>query len=220
MGFCVKFSQRLTKIIYLEKGSRTMTQQPMSLPQKLLLRMFGRPTGLLGRIGGFLLALEKGEFIPWVIEQLQIAPGDRLLEVGFGPGVAIHYVTKQTAAGHIAGVDYSDIMVQQATTRNAAAIAAGKVELHYGSAAALPFPEQRFDGAFAINSMQLWPDAVAGLCEIHRVLKPGGRLVLGFTTHSGQTAESLPALATAAGFQAIRLEQAPQGICLVAVTPT
>lgn len=196
-----------------------MAQQPTSLSQKLLLRMFGRPTGILGRIGGFLLALEKGEFIPWVIERLQIAPGDQVLEVGFGPGVAIQYVTKQTPAGHIAGVDYSDVMVQQATTRNAAAIAAGKVELHYGAAAVLPFPDQCFDSAFAINSMQLWPDAVAGLREIRRVLKPGGRLVLGFTAHAGQAPEPLPALATAAGFQAIRLEQSSQGFCLVAVTP-
>jgi SAM-dependent methyltransferase len=193
-----------------------MSSQPLSLSQKVLMRMFGRPTGLLGRIGGLILAFEKGEFIPWVINHLQIAPGEQILEVGFGPGVALHYVAKQTPAGHIAGVDYSEVMVRQATARNAAAIAAGKVVLHYGPAAALPFGDQTFDGAFSINSMQLWPDAVAGLRAIKRVLKPGGRIALGFTAHAGQSAADLPDLATAAGFHAIRLEQSAQGVCLVA----
>lgn len=196
-----------------------MSPEPTTITQKLVMRMFGRPAGLLGRIGGFLLAFEKGEFIPWVVEQLAIAPGAHLLEVGFGPGVAIHYVAHQTPAAHIAGVDYSAVMVQQATKRNAAAIAQGKVELQYGPAAALPFGAERFDGAFAINSMQLWPDAVAGLNEIQRVLKPGGRMVLGFTAHAGQAPEALPGLATAAGFHLVDLLHAKSGFCLVASKP-
>jgi ubiquinone/menaquinone biosynthesis C-methylase UbiE len=46
-----------------------------------------------------------------------------------------------------------------------------------------------FDKAMAINSVQVWPDAVAGLREIRRVLSPGGRIALGFTRHSGKAKE-------------------------------
>jgi len=196
-----------------------MTHEPTTVTQKLLMQMFGRPSGLLGRIGGLILSFEKGEFIPWVVEQLAIAPGAQILEVGFGPGVALQYVAKQTPAGQIVGVDYSDVMVQQATKRNATAIAAGKIEVHYGSASALPIPDETFDGAFSINSMQLWPDAVAGLREIRRVLKAGGKVALGFTAHAGQAAEALPGLATAAGLHPIELKQSTLGVCLVAVKP-
>lgn len=194
-----------------------MQQRTTHWRDQLLMQMFGRPQGLLGRIGGVILAQEKRDFFPWVIEQLAAQPGDQVLEVGFGPGVAISHLVKQAVAAHIAGVDYSEVMLQQASRRNAAAIAAGKVELRYGSALALPFADETFTCAFSINSMQLWPDAAAGLRELARVLKPGGRLALGFTAHAGQAAEPLPALVTAAGFAQAHLIHHPHGIGLVAI---
>jgi ubiquinone/menaquinone biosynthesis C-methylase UbiE len=55
----------------------------------------------------------------------------------------------------------------------------------------LPFDDNTFDKALAINSMQLWPDPAAGLREIRRVVKPGARVALGFTPHSGQPNKGL-----------------------------
>src|SRR5262249_5056147 len=48
--------------------------------------------------------------------------------------------------------------------------------------------------------MQVWPDAVAGLRAIRRVMKTGGRIALGFTPYSGQPKSGLPAMLTAAAF--------------------
>jgi ubiquinone/menaquinone biosynthesis C-methylase UbiE len=75
-------------------------------------------------------------------------------------------------------VDRSDLMRRQATRRNRAAIAAGRVELHVGAAASLPVADASFTRAFAVNSLQFWPDLPAALGELRRVLIPQGRLVL------------------------------------------
>jgi len=69
-------------------------------------------------------------------------------------------------------------MRRQATRRNRAAVAAGRVHLHVGTAAALPVGDACFSHAFAVNSLQFWPDLPAALGELRRVLMPHGRLVL------------------------------------------
>jgi ubiquinone/menaquinone biosynthesis C-methylase UbiE len=99
--------------------------------------------------------------------------------------VVIQRLSKLAAAGHVAGIDQSREMVEQARARNATAIQSGRVHLRHGSVESLPFDDNSFDKALAINSMQIWPDAVAGLREIRRVMKPGGRIALGFTPYSG-----------------------------------
>jgi ubiquinone/menaquinone biosynthesis C-methylase UbiE len=82
-------------------------------------------------------------------------------------------------------------MLKQATARNAAGIENGRIDLRRGSAEHLPFANDTFDKALVTNSMQVWADAMAGLREVRRVLKPGGRVALGFTHYSGQPKEGL-----------------------------
>lgn len=76
--------------------------------------------------------------IRWTISLLDIKPDDRLLEIGFGPGFAIELISKIASEGFIAGVDHSEVMVQQAEKRNARAIRDGKVVLRHGSVSHLP----------------------------------------------------------------------------------
>jgi len=61
----------------------------MNLMRHILLRMFGRPQGVLGRLGGIIMARANEKCVTWVIELLEIGPRERVLEVGFGPGVVI-----------------------------------------------------------------------------------------------------------------------------------
>ncbi|HEV7910598.1 MAG TPA: class I SAM-dependent methyltransferase [Methylocella sp.] len=114
----------------------------------------------------------------WVTDLLDVQPSDRVLEVGFGPGVGIQLLTSSASAGYVAGVDPSKEMVAQATTRNKKAIENGQVDLRHGSVASLPFADNTFDKALAINSMQVWPDAVAGLRQMRRCMRTGGTVRL------------------------------------------
>jgi ubiquinone/menaquinone biosynthesis C-methylase UbiE len=83
----------------------------------------------------------------------------------------------------------------------------------------LPFADQSFDKALAINSMQVWPDAGAGLREMRRVLRPGGSIALGFTPYAGQPKSGLPEMLTAAGFTAVHVVEAEEGFCALAINP-
>jgi ubiquinone/menaquinone biosynthesis C-methylase UbiE len=172
----------------------------MSVMQTILMQMFGRPRGVLGRLGGIIMAHTNEDCGAWVTELLEIGPRDSVLEVGFGPGVIIQRLSKLASAGHIAGIDPSQEMVEQARTRNAIAIKDGRVDLRCGSVEHSPFDDNAFDKVLAINSMQVWPDAAAGLREMRRVMKPGARVALGFTPYSGQQKQGLTQTLTAAGF--------------------
>jgi uncharacterized glyoxalase superfamily protein PhnB len=148
-------------------------------------------------------------------ELLEVRPADSVLEVGFGPGVIIQHLSNLAPAGHVAGVDPSLEMVEQARRRNATGIEAGRIDLRHGSVESLPFDDNRFDKVVAINSMQVWPDALAGLREIGRVMKPGGKIALCFTPYSG-SAEGLPQICDAAGLNAKRLIESGKGFCSLA----
>jgi ubiquinone/menaquinone biosynthesis C-methylase UbiE len=163
-----------------------LDQPPMMIGKSLLTRMFGRPKGSLGRLGGIIMARTNRQVAGWAIDLLGVHPSDRILEVGFGPGVGIQLLAKSALSGRVVGVDPSKEMVEQGAARNAKAIEAGRIDLRQASVERLPFEDETFDRALAVNSMQVWPDAPAGLREIRRVMKTGGRIALAFTHHSGQ----------------------------------
>jgi ubiquinone/menaquinone biosynthesis C-methylase UbiE len=180
---------------------------------------FGRPQGVLGRLGGIIMARMNADFGMWVAGFLEIGPADHVLEVGFGPGVVIQRLSEELPTALIAGVDPSSEMLVQARARNARAIKNGRVDLRQGSVDNLPFEDSRFDKAFAVNSMQVWPDAIAGLKEIRRVMKPGGKIALGFTRYSGQPNSGLPETLNAAGFAGPQISNSDIGFCVQATRP-
>jgi ubiquinone/menaquinone biosynthesis C-methylase UbiE len=182
----------------------------------ILLRAFGRPRGMLGRLGGIVMARMNRACASWAVELLAVRSDDKVLEIGFGPGVGIELLAERTSAGYVAGVDPSREMVAQATARNAAAIKRGRVDLRHGSVESLPFLDDTFDRVLAVNSMQVWPDAVAGLRELRRVTKPDGRVALGFTAYSGQPKTGLAETLTAAGFARVQVVESDVGFCALA----
>ncbi len=114
----------------------------------------------------------KRDIVMRVAELLDVCQDDIVLEIGFGPGVGIHFM--QGLVGHeglVVGIDPSEVMLKMAGSRNAGAIKTGKARLLKGTVEHIPFPNESFSKVFAMNSMQLWPDQPAGLREVLRVLK-------------------------------------------------
>ena len=169
------------------------------------MRVFGVPTGILGRLGGVLLARFLGPFNEWVVELLEVASSNRILEVGYGPGVGTELLAAAARDGFVAGVDPSTARFHMASVRNAAAIQARRVDLRLGVAENLPFDDATFDLAMSVNSMQTWPNPAAGLHEIKRCLRVGGRVAIAFTPVTGHSPDRVTRMVKEAGFTGVRI---------------
>ena len=191
----------------------------MSVMRSILMDMFGRPRGIPGRLGGIIMANTNEACGVWVADLLEVGPYDSVLEVGFGPGVIIQRLSKLASTGHVAGIDPSQEMVVQARARNAIAIKDRRVDLHRGNVESLPFDDNTFDKALAINSVQVWLEATAGLTEMRRVMKSGARVAVGFTPYSGQQNRRLTQTLTAAGFTNATVVERDNWFCALARKP-
>ena len=135
---------------------------------------FGAPTGPGGWLAAHLVARLTADANRWMVDCLEIGPGDRVLDVGCGPGLGVAYAAG-AGAHRVVGVDASPIMVRHAGRRNRAAVRQGRVEIRRADALRLPYPDGAFTKVGSLNSLQFWASREAGLAELHRVLEPGGR---------------------------------------------
>lgn len=174
--------------------------------------MFCAPKGALGRLGGQLMSQDR--WLPaWVLDLLEVSPSDSVLEVGSGPGVGLEHAAERAYEGRVVGLDQSETMLKMAHRRNRAVIEAGRIELHLGSAEELPFEGAMFDKTMTMNSLHLWPNPVAGLREIKRILRPGGRIAVAFTRFSYTSAAKFESQLLDAGFTEISLHTGEPGTC-------
>ena len=112
-----------------------------------------------------------------LVERLALRPGDRVLEIGCGHGVAATLVCERLASGVYTAVDRSPKMIAAAERRNAEYVAAGRAEFLVMALEVLELGERRFDVIFAarVGLFQREPERARALAG--RWLAPGGRLV-------------------------------------------
>lgn len=143
-----------------------------------LIRQLGHPSGLFGR---FLVQVLNRGNLPLnlhMIAALDLRPGDEVLEVGFGGGVGVDLILRHEPAARVTGVELSADMVALARRRFPTELAAGRLRVEQAVVERLPFADASFDAACTANCVYFWPDLDAGLRELARVLRPGGRLVI------------------------------------------
>ena len=150
----------------------------MSRLHSALIRPWATPRGLAGRLAGWEMSYGRGEFDDRVIAQLNVQPGEAILEVGCGPGVTVERLLARHTDLRITAVDPSPVMIKQAERRNREAVAAGRLRLAQAAAEALPFGTGEFDRGVTVNSIGHWTSSAKGLAELRRVLRPGGLLAV------------------------------------------
>jgi ubiquinone/menaquinone biosynthesis C-methylase UbiE len=115
-----------------------------------------------------------------VVDRLDLQPGDRVLEIGCGHGVAAGYVCERLAGGHLTAIDRSAKMVEAAASRNADWVASGTADFVVATLEELDLGDSRFDTVFAVRVglFHREPERARRLAE--RWLAPGGTLLAVF----------------------------------------
>lgn len=112
------------------------------------------------------------------LDLLDLAPGERVLELGCGTGVFLPALAADVMpSGHIVGLDHNPGFLEEARQRVVAAGLSTLVTLEEADAVRLPFPTASFDAVHVERVLMHLEDPDAALREVRRVLKPGGRFV-------------------------------------------
>ena len=193
---------------------------------------FGRPTGIWGRAAGLLMAHRSSNRRrnAWAVSLLDVRPDDRVLEIGFGPGLAIRALGRLAGEGYVCGLDHSELMLRRASRLNAEGLERGTVDLRLASVDDLPAFDEPFDKILAVNATMFWREPVARLEQLRRLLRSGGLIAVahqprgpgaGDETAAARGQDMEAALAQA-GFSEIRLETLalrPAVVCALGVNP-
>jgi cyclopropane fatty-acyl-phospholipid synthase-like methyltransferase len=123
------------------------------------------------------------ERIGWAIGTLAVEPGDRLLEIGGGPGVAASLVCERLDRGSLLLIDRSPTAIERTRRRNPEHVASGRLSLETVDVASFDPGKARFDKVFAVNVNVFWTTpATEELARIRRALGHEGRLFLFYGT--------------------------------------
>ena len=189
--------------------------------RRFISEQLNHPTGIIGRcLLPFIWNRRNRALNDITLSRLQPQQEDRILDVGFGGGYLIGRLLNIVTNGRICGVDASKSILEHGRTRFARAINAGTLDIQCCGVDSLPYPDRSFSKVCSVNSLFYWPDVHRGVCEIYRVLSPGGLVLLTFTSkedldkrgfspelvHSFADKEVIDLLLDA-GFSDVRLEQ-------------
>ena len=130
-----------------------------------------------GWIGSAINTWMNGPSYRLMAGALDLEPEDELLDVACGDGAFL--AEYASSVRYVAGLDIYDVKVDLAQRRLADRIATGTGEVVKGDAGALPWEDHRFSVVTCMDAFSFFPDPDGFLREVHRVLRPGGRAVMG-----------------------------------------
>ena len=132
-----------------------------------------------GRLGVYDELMGPRMFTPWgrlLVDELALAPGEAVLDVACGPGSVTRIAAERVGpGGRVVGSDFSARMLDLARAKPALEEAAA-VEYREGPADQLPVGDEEFDVVTCQQGLQFFADRPAAVAEMHRALRPGGRV--------------------------------------------
>lgn len=191
-----------------------------------------RPRGLEGRLTLRRMNRRHASMAAWGFSHLDLPRDAKTLDIGCGGGANLAELLRRSPAGHVTGIDYSEVSVKKSSAFNKEAIRAGRCSVLQGNVLDLPFPDGSFDAVTAFETVYFWPEIGKALQNVRRVLKEGGVFLLcnetdgksgpglhwadNFDGMTVYTEEELTTLLKAAGFSRVASDTSEHGwLCFV-----
>jgi SAM-dependent methyltransferase len=156
-----------------------------------LLGQVRKPSRWVGRPFLWMMNLSHSPLTTWGLEHVTIGRDFAILDAGCGGGATVSRLAAIAPEGRVFGIDFANGSVAVSRRKNAALIAAGRVDIRKASVSRLPFDADTFDLVTAIETHYYWPDLAASMREIRRVLKPGGTLIIIAESYRGSRFDAL-----------------------------
>lgn len=186
---------------------------------KLMASQLRRPSGLLAKITGRRMNKANELLYHLTLNNLDVKESDKILEIGFGNGKYFATLNSMAENLRIYGMEHSPEMVEDAKSKNKKLIRSNILKVEVGSSDKLPFEDGMFDKIYCINVIYFWENPAQHLQEINRVLKPGGKFLIGFRPKENLATfeftkfgfklffeEELKSLVSENGFQFVKME--------------
>ncbi|GAA3810086.1 methyltransferase domain-containing protein [Nocardioides panacisoli] len=147
---------------------------------RTLSRQLSGPSGVLGGFVARMLNKGNAGVIAAAVEALELSGGERVADIGFGGGLGLDLLLDAVGQdGRVYGVEPSPDMLARARRMHDDDLESGRLELDETTMDRLPFPDEALDGWISLNTVYFIEELAPALAELHRVLAPSGRAVLG-----------------------------------------
>jgi SAM-dependent methyltransferase len=141
---------------------------------KIIGLQFRKPVGVLGKIIANLMIVGNHNFYKTMIDYLTIRSDDKILEIGYGPGIGVDMISKRFETCDIYGIDFSDLMYRRASKRNKQVIQNNRVHLLLGDFLDTEINMGLFDKIFCINVVYFWDDLHKPFSRVISLLRDDG----------------------------------------------
>ena len=138
-------------------------------------RQLGHPRGGFGRLLARGLNRLNRDINTAAVEALEVGGSHHAVDLGFGGGIGLRGLLDGPAQ-RVTGVERASDMLAAATRRFSRELKTGRLTLLEGSAASIPLADGEADRLLTVHTLYFWPDADAGMAELHRVTAPDGRV--------------------------------------------
>lgn len=142
--------------------------------KKKIASQFKKPSGFLGKIISFVMIKGNGSNIKSLIKNLNIKPNDKILEIGYGPGLGVQHIAKNFSSCQIVGIDFSELMHKKASKRNKQYIEQNRVDLLFGDFIDTEINTKDFDKIYCLNVVYFWDNLQKPFEKIKSLLKKEG----------------------------------------------
>ena len=142
--------------------------------KKFIAAQFKKPSGLFGIFSSNVMIKGNKANYEKILKNLDLQPGDKLLEIGYGPGIGVNMIAKACTSCIIHGIDFSNLMYRRARKYNKKYLDDNSMLLQYGDFLKISIAGDEYDKIFCLNVVYFWNDLHDPFKKVLSLLKAGG----------------------------------------------